>query len=80
MLNEGWWIVCGVLLVVGIFNLGLALSVLRNRGRKKPYLEGSISELLFPWKQEDKALEELHQQVKDLDIPQGKQMIDDRDG
>jgi len=80
MLDKGWWIVCGVLLVVGLFNLGLALSVLRNRGRKKPYLDGSISDLLFPWKQEDDTLAKLHQQVKNLDSHQDHPTTEDRDG
>ena len=66
MIDRGWTIVCGVLLVVGLFNLGLILSVLRNRGRQTPFLRGSLSEMLNPWKQEDNDLALLHDEVSRL--------------
>lgn len=66
MLDNGGLIVCGVLFFVAVFNLGLMLSVLRNRGRQQPFLHGSLSDLLNPWKKEDESLEKLSQQVRDL--------------
>jgi hypothetical protein len=66
MIDRGWLIVFGVLLVVGLFNLGLALSVLRNRNRRMGFLDGSLSDLLNPWKQENADLNELHTRVRSL--------------
>ena len=66
MIDRGWVIVFGVLLVVGLFNLGLALSVLRNRNRRKGFLNGSLSDLLNPWKQENADLNELRTRVRSL--------------
>lgn len=66
MLDQGWLIVCGVLTIVGLFNLGLFLTVLRSRGRREPYLQGSISDLLNPWGKENEALDQLHQEVEKL--------------
>ena len=80
MLDKGWLIVCGVLVVVGTLNLGLMLSVLRNRGRQQPYFPGSLSDLLNPWKQEEESLEKLSQQVKDLAAAQDSKSNEDRDG
>jgi hypothetical protein len=68
MIDQGWLIVFGVLLVVGLFNLGLALSVLRNRGRTEGFLRGSLSDMLNPWKQEDADLDELHNRVSALRV------------
>jgi hypothetical protein len=80
MPDNGWGIVCGVLLVVGLFNFGLMRSMLRNQGKRAGFLPGSISELLFPWQKEDQALEKLHQQVKDLDVTQEDQQPDGVNG
>ena len=80
MLDNGWLIVCGVLFFVGIFNLGLMLSVLRNRGRQQPLLSGSLSDLLNPWKKDDESLEKLSQQVKDLGATQEPPSNEVRDG
>jgi hypothetical protein len=80
MLDRGWLIICGVLLIVGLFNLGLALSVLRNRGRREAYLRGSLSDLLNPWKQEDEDLDQLHQRVMKLQAHEQNQTIGDPDG
>ena len=66
MIARGWVIVFGVLLVVGLFNLGLALSVLRNRNRRKGFLNGSLSDLLNPRKQENADLNELRTRVRSL--------------
>jgi hypothetical protein len=80
MPDRGWLIVCGVLLVVGLFNLGLVLSVLRNRGRREPYLQGSLSDLLNPWKKEDEALDQLHRQVKKLEDNQRTELDEKQAG
>jgi hypothetical protein len=80
MLDRGWLIICGVLLIVGLFSLGLALSVLRNRGRREAYLRGSLSDLLNPWKQEDEDLDQLHQRVMKLQAHEQNQTIGDPDG
>ncbi len=66
MLEQGWLIVCGVLFFVGLFNLGLFLTALRSRGRRDPFLSGSIAELINPWKKEDESLDQLHRQVGKL--------------
>jgi hypothetical protein len=66
MIDRGWVIVLGVLLAVGLFNLGLALSVLRNRGRRRGILNGSLSDILNPWKQEKDDINELHTRVRSL--------------
>lgn len=65
-MDRGWWIICGVLFVIGFFNLGLALSVLRSRGRQEGFFSGSLSDMLNPWKEEDKALQTLHESVQAL--------------
>ncbi len=65
-MDRGWLIICGVLIVVGLFNLGLALSVLRNRGRREGYFAGSLSDMFNPWKEEDEALQTLHETVQTL--------------
>jgi hypothetical protein len=80
MLDRGWLIICGVLLVIGLFNLGLALSVLRNRGRREAYIRGSLSDLLNPWKEEDEDLDQLHQRVMKLQSHERDQIIENPDG
>jgi uncharacterized protein YlxW (UPF0749 family) len=80
MLDNGWLIVCGVLFFVVVFNLGLMLNVLRNRGRQQPFLPGSLSDLLNPWKKEDESLEKLSQQVRDLGETQAPTSDEGRDG
>ncbi len=76
MVDRGWAIVCGVLLIVGLFNLGLVLSVLRSRDRRRPFLSGSLSEMLNPWQKEEDALDRLHEEVTRLSLDQ-HQEIDD---
>jgi hypothetical protein len=80
MLDRGWLIICGVLLVIGLFNLGLALSVLRNRGRREAYLRGSLSDMLNPWEQEDEDLKQLHQRVMKLQADERDHTLEDLDG
>ncbi len=63
-MNEGWWIILGVLTFVLLLNLGLVFSALRYRkSNPRPMFGQSIADLLNPWKDEDQALEELHDQV-----------------
>jgi uncharacterized protein YlxW (UPF0749 family) len=66
MVDRGWLIIFGVLLFVGLLNIGLMLSALRNRDRSEPYLRGSLSDLLDPWKKENEALDQLHREVEKL--------------
>jgi uncharacterized protein YlxW (UPF0749 family) len=66
MVDQGWLIIFGVLFFVGLLNIGLMLSALRNRDRSEPYLRGSLSELLDPWKKENEALDQLHREVEKL--------------
>jgi hypothetical protein len=66
-MNNGLWIVCGVLVFVILLNLGLVISAIRYRkSNPQPLLGKSISELLNPWKEEDEALNDLHRQVESL--------------
>mgnify|MGYP001119410674 CR=1 FL=1 len=66
-MDEGWWIVLGVLAFALILNLGMVLSALRYRNSNpKPIFGESIGDLLNPWKDEDQALEELHKKVDAL--------------
>jgi hypothetical protein len=37
MVDQGWLIIFGVLFFVGLLNIGLMLSALRNRDRSEPY-------------------------------------------
>ena len=66
MTDHGWLIICGVLIFVVLINLGLSLAVLRSRGRRRPLLNGSLSDLLNPWKKEDDALDMLHREISHL--------------
>jgi hypothetical protein len=65
--DNGWWIICGVLAFVLLLNLGIALSAMQYRKSKQmPIIGKSISEILTPWKDEDQALEDLHRQIEVL--------------
>jgi len=61
--ENGWAIVCGVLLLVLLVNFGLVYPVWRRRGKwfRKP-----IHGLRFPWDEEEEAVSELHKRVLDL--------------
>lgn len=66
IIDQGWLIIFGVLLFVGLLNFGLMLSALRNRDRSEPYLRRSLSDYLNPWKKENEALDQLHREVEKL--------------
>ena len=60
-------IVCGVLALVIMVNVGLALSALRGRNRgQAAALDRSVRFLRDPWADETRSLSELHQRVTDL--------------
>ncbi|MGD8621166.1 MAG: hypothetical protein PVH60_04370 [Anaerolineales bacterium] len=66
-MDDGWWIVFGVLGFVLLFNLGLIFSALRYRkSNPDPLFGKSISDLLNPWKAEDEALDDLHNKIQAL--------------
>jgi hypothetical protein len=80
VIDSGWLIILGVLFFVGLFNIGLMLNVLRNRGRQEPFLRGSLADLLNPWKKEDEALDQLHREVEKLGGHPEKDMRESHDG
>ena len=66
-MEDGWVIVCGVLALVIMVNVGLALSALRGRNRgQAAALDRSVRFLRDPWAEETRSLSELHQRVTDL--------------
>jgi hypothetical protein len=66
-MDDGWWIVFGVLAFVLLLNAGLVLTALRYRkSSPRPIFGESIRDLLNPWKDEDQALDELHEEVDKL--------------
>ena len=66
-MDKGWTIVCGVLTLVLLINAGLLVSALRYRKLdSKPFIQFKFSDLLNPWKDEDQALEDLHEEVEAL--------------
>jgi hypothetical protein len=66
-MDNGWWVVLGVLAFVFLYNLGLILSALRSRQNNMHLLFGKgLTEMLNPWKAEDEALDDLHEKVQAL--------------
>ena len=66
--DNGLLIVIGVVALVVLFNIGLALSFLRNRGKGQMILfRDTLKEMVNPWKDEDEALSELREKVADLE-------------
>jgi hypothetical protein len=66
--NSGILIVLGVVALVILFNVGLALSFLRNRGKGQIFLfRDTLRKLVNPWKDEDEALSELRKRVAHLE-------------
>lgn len=67
VMNDGWWVVCGVAGSIVLLNIGLLLSALRNRNFKlKPLISVDLKKLVNPWLEEDRSLDELHQKVAKL--------------
>ena len=66
-MDDGWLIICGVLAFVILLNAGLIASAIRyQRSNPKPIFGKGLTELLNPWKDEEKALEDLHEEVQSL--------------
>lgn len=66
-MDDGWLIVCGVLAFVILLNAGLIASAIRHqRSNPKPIFGKGFTELLNPWRDEDQALEDLHEEVQAL--------------
>jgi cytochrome b561 len=66
---EGWTVIAIVLILVVLFNLGLAVSFLRGRGKDQSLLfRDTIQRTLNPWQEEDEAIAKLHEQVKSLGL------------
>jgi hypothetical protein len=66
--NSGILIVLGVVALVILFNVGIALSFLRGRGKGQIFLfRNSLQKLANPWKDEDEALTELRKRVSHLE-------------
>ena len=65
--NSGLLVVIGVIALVILFNVGIALSFLRNRGKGQIILfRDSLQKLVNPWKEEDESLSELRKRVAHL--------------
>jgi hypothetical protein len=64
-LEDGWLIVCGALIIVALFNIGLVLPILRGRGK---IFHGSLRDIRFPWRAEEEAIDLLHEQVGNLKV------------
>lgn len=66
--NNGLLIVIGVIALVVLFNIGLALSFLRNRGSGQILLfRDTLKKMANPWKDEDETLSELREKVANLE-------------
>jgi len=66
--NNGLLIAIGVITLVVLFNIGLALSFLRNRGKGQIILfQETLKKMVNPWKDEDEALSELREKVANLE-------------
>lgn len=63
-MDDGIWIVCGALILVFLFNLGIILPVLRRGGR---IFENPFKEYRPPWEVEQEAVTELHKSLQELD-------------
>jgi hypothetical protein len=75
--NSGLLIVIGVIALVILFNIGLALSFLRNRGKGQIVLfRDTLRDMLNPWKDEDEALSELREKVANLESDEHQKGLD----
>ncbi len=63
-MDDGLGIVCGALILVLLFNLGILVSILRREGR---IFENPLKSFRMPWDLEQEAVEELHKSLLDLD-------------
>ncbi len=61
--DKGWMIVCGVLTLVVLFNVGIALAFIRQRGG---FTQDALRSLRNPWHKEDDAIAQLRKRVQDL--------------
>ena len=62
------WVIVGVILgIVFIINFGLIREGLRSRGSSSPLATKSIRELVIPWDEEDRDIDELHRRISNLD-------------
>jgi Mn-containing catalase len=66
--DNGLLIVIGVVALVVLFNIGLALSFLRNRSTRQIIMfQDTLKKITNPWKEEDEALSELRDMVSNLE-------------
>ncbi len=63
-MDDGIGIVCAVLVLVFLFNLGILLPVLRCGGKR---FENPFKEYRPPWEVEQEAVTELHKSLLELD-------------
>ena len=60
-------IVCGVLLLVGLLNIGLLVGVLRGRSRDRFEVIGrAIESARNPWRRSDEEYAELRKRIAEL--------------
>ncbi len=75
-INNGLLIVIAVVALVILFNIGLALSFLRNRGKGQIVLfRDAIQKMINPWKDEDEALSELREKVANLESDEHRERL-----
>lgn len=67
-MESGWLIVCGVVTLVILINVGLALSALRavNSGQAST-LDRALRYIRNPWASEDQALSDLRRSIASLE-------------
>lgn len=66
-------IVCGVLLFVGVLNLGLLVGVLSGRNREQFKIFGkAIEAVRNPWRKSEEEYTELRKRVADLGEEKGE--------
>jgi hypothetical protein len=66
--ENGWLIVCGVVTVVILINVGLALSALRAaKSGQADTIDRAVRYIRDPWASEDRALSELRRSVASLE-------------
>lgn len=62
-IENDWVIVCGILVLVVLFNVGLAFPFLRSRGK---LFKGSWRGFRLGWQEEEEKIAELRKRVEEL--------------
>jgi hypothetical protein len=77
-MDDGWWIVCGALVLVLFLNLGIVVAFVGRRGKEQAARWGkAMRSLANPWREEEESLAELHRLARNFNAEERGEPYDE---